>query len=120
MRPGISPPVWDKTSSGIDNDLFGGMLQGISGILQETVNRGRVRQIELEHAILLIYSIEKYPLAFVLLSNEFNKALRLALKQFAEKFFLEFADKFDDLSYTTQFESASKLVEETFPFIPEY
>ncbi len=112
--------IWDKTSSAIDNDLFGGMLQGISGILQETVNRGTVRQIELEEAILLIYSVEKYPLAFILLSNEFNKSLRLALKRFAERFFIEFSDKFEDLSYTSQFESASKLVEEIFPFVPEY
>jgi len=112
--------VWDKTSSGIDNDLFGGMLQGISGILQETVNRGTIRQIELEHATLMVYSVEKYPLAFILLSNESNKSLRLALKQFAERFFLEFSDKFEDLSYITQFEPASKLIDEIFPFIPEY
>jgi hypothetical protein len=96
------------------------MMQGISGILKETVNRGNIRQIELEHAILLVYREEKYPVAFVLLSNEFNKSLRLALRQFAEKFYLTFADKFDDLSKISQFNSASKLVEEVFPFIPEY
>ncbi len=112
--------IWDKTASEIDNDLFSGMLQGISGILQETVNRGIVRQIELEHAILLVYSVEKYPLAFVLLSNEFNKSLRLALKQFAEKFILEFSEKFEDLSFISQFDPASQLVNEVFPFIPEY
>jgi len=111
--------IWDKSSK-VDEDLFGGMMQGISGILKETVNRGNIRQIELEHAILLVYREEKYPVAFVLLSNEFNKSLRLALRQFAEKFYLTFADKFDDLSKISQFNSASKLVEEVFPFIPEY
>jgi len=111
--------IWDKSSK-VDDDLFGGMMQGISGILKETVNRGNIRQIELEQALLLVYRDEKYPVAFVLLSNEFNKSLRLALKQFAEKFYLTFSDKFDDLSNISQFNSASKLVEEVFPFIPEY
>ncbi len=111
--------IWDKSTK-VDDDLFGGMMQGISGILKETVNRGNIRQIELEQALLLLYRDKRYPVAFVLLSNEFNKSLRLALKQFAEKFYLNFSDKFDDLSNISQFNSASKLVEEVFPFIPEY
>lgn len=121
-RRGISifDHVWDKTSSAIDDVLFGGMMQGISVILTETVNRGNIRQIELEHAILIVYRDENYPVAFVLLSNEFNKALRLALKRFAERFYLEFSDKFADLSNVSQFDPASKLIEEVFPFIPEY
>ncbi len=120
-KSGISifDKIWDKTSV-IDNDLFGGMMQGITGILNETVNRGNIRQIELEHATLIVYRDEKYPVAFVLLSDEFNKALRLALKQFAEKFCLKFSDKFVDLNKVSQFEPASQLVEEIFPFIPEY
>jgi len=111
--------VWDKTST-IDDVLFGGMMQGITVILNETIGRGNIRQIELEHAILLVYREEKYPVVFVLLSNEFNTSLRLALKQFAEKFYLEFSDKFEDLSNVSQFDPASKLIEEVFPFIPEY
>ncbi|MFX1294580.1 MAG: hypothetical protein ACFFD2_06980 [Promethearchaeota archaeon] len=111
---------WVKSFSSIDNELFGGMIQGISGMLKETINRGNIRQIELEHATLLVYLDEKYPVAFVLLSNEFNKSLRLALKQFADRFYLEFSDKFENLSEVTQFEPASKLITEVFPFIPEY
>ncbi|HUY01293.1 MAG TPA: hypothetical protein VMV49_17160 [Candidatus Deferrimicrobium sp.] len=112
--------VWDKQSSEFDHDLFVGMMQGISSILTETVNKGDIRLIQLEHAILMIYRDERYPVAFVLISNEFNKALQLALKQFAEKFYLEFSNRFTDLSETSAFRSASNLIDEVFPFIPEY
>ena len=55
--------IWDKTSK-VDDDLFGGMMQGISGILKETVHRGNIRQIELEQAILLVYREETVSCGF--------------------------------------------------------
>ena len=89
-------------------------------IRNESIGKGNIRQIELEYTILLVYRDERYPVAFVLLSNEFNTSLRLALKQFAEKFYLKFSDKFNDLCNVSQFDLASELVGEVFPFIPEY
>jgi hypothetical protein len=112
--------IWDKEQSGLDNDLYGGMLQGIGAILNETLNMGNVRQIVLERATLIIYQDPNYPVAYVLLSNQFNTALQLALKKFAGKFVAEFSEKFINLSDVNQFASATDIIDYAFPFLPAF
>ena len=76
----------------IDHDLFSGMFQGISLILNEAVGKGNVREIVLDEGILLIKRSKKHPVACVLIVSKSSKSLRQALNAFSEKFFKEFAE----------------------------
>ncbi len=45
---------WTKDESLVDNVLFSGMMQGISGILNESLKKGNIKEIILDKANLLI------------------------------------------------------------------
>lgn len=110
---------WRSKEAMIDDDLFSGMLQGISSFVQESLGAGNLREIQLDQAVLLLHRGERN-VTFVLVVTQTSKALREALRLFAAKFFAEFADKLDKPNKVSQFKPASKLVEECFPFVPEY
>ncbi len=112
--------AWVKDESIIDDALFSGMLQGISGILNEAVHKGNVRQIELDQGVLLVRRSDQYPVACVLVANKSTLLLRQSLDAFARRFFAEFAPNLDKANTTTNFDNAAQLIAETMPFIPDY
>ena len=114
--------AWVKSEVRIDDALFTGMLQGITGFLNEAINKGNVRQIELDQGVLLIRRSDEYPVACVLVANKSTRLLRQSLDAFATRFFAEFAPYFTHISATSldNFQNASHLISETMPFIPEY
>lgn len=109
---------WTKEASSIDEGLFSGMVQGVSMIVKESVQKGDIMEIKLSQAILIMERSE--PIACVLVATKPSKTLRHALDRFAKRFFEEYSDKFDRYTNTWEFEGATKLVEEYFPFVPEY
>ena len=111
---------WKAGETLVDESLFSGMLQGISAILNEAVGKGNVRGILLDQALLIIKRNEEYPIACVLIATKSTKSLRQALNSFSDKFITQFSQFFSDTSMVSNFESASDLIEECFPFVPEY
>ena len=108
---------WDSTGELAHEALFSGM-QGIGMILDESVKRGEVREIDLESAILIIRRSEKFPVACALLATKSTKTLRHALDIFTERFFAEFSQFLGDTSEVFRFAEASRLVEDCFGFVP--
>ncbi|MHA1636886.1 MAG: hypothetical protein ACTSUB_02620 [Candidatus Thorarchaeota archaeon] len=100
--------------------LFSGMLQGIAMILDESVRKGAVREIVLENGTLVLQRTYKYSVACVLVVSKSSRTLRHALDSFAEHFYEEYSQFFDNTSKISNFRSASKLVEEHFGFVPDY
>lgn len=98
--------------------LFSGMLQGIAMILDESVRKGAVREIVLENGVLVLQRTYKYSVACVLVTTKSSRTLRNALDSFAETFYNEFSDQFDDVSEVRKFSSATSLVDEHFGFVP--
>ena len=111
---------WNPNDELIDDTLFSSMLTGISGILQESLRKGDIREIHLAQAVLLIKTSDPQSITFVLVSSRSSQIIRNALDVFAERFLEEYSD---DLTapFINQdtFQPASKLVEQSFPFIPE-
>ncbi len=105
----------------IDEDLFSGMLHGVSTIIKESLNRGNVTEIHLDKGILILQRSEQTSIACVLVTTKSSQTLRDALKLFGEKFYMQFKDKIaTTINDAHQFAPASTLVTECFPFVPEY
>ena len=83
--------TWSKTEGIIDETLFSGMMYAVSQILEESIQKGNIREINLEEAILILQRSKDYPAVCVLITNKSSKALRHALNSFAEKFFNEYS-----------------------------
>ncbi|MHA1146595.1 MAG: hypothetical protein ACTSRW_17800 [Candidatus Helarchaeota archaeon] len=111
LHTGASIPIfihtWDKEFRTTDGQLFSGMVQGVSMLLEES-------------AILILEHSQVYPIICVLIATKASRILRTALDGFAEKFFSRYSDKFKKPNYTSQFSDATTLIDEFFPFIPEY
>ncbi|HMF30052.1 MAG TPA: hypothetical protein VKK79_01460, partial [Candidatus Lokiarchaeia archaeon] len=112
--------TWDTSGMGGNEDIYAGMLQGVNMLFKESLNQGDVQEVHLANAIMLTYRSAEYPVACVLVAGKVSRTLRDALKLFAEKFYAQFADKFADYNNVSAFDSASALVAECFPFVPEY
>ncbi len=94
-----------------------GMIQGVSMIVKESVNKGDVQEIKMAEATLIYERSPVYPVACILVASKASKTLRDSLDAFSTKFFHQFGDKLEDSNNVTQFRPAEKLVEECFSFL---
>ncbi|MHA1906675.1 MAG: hypothetical protein ACW98Y_05235 [Candidatus Thorarchaeota archaeon] len=110
---------WSKGEEIAQDALFSGMLQGIAMILDESVQKGAVREILLENGVLVLQRTYKFSVACVLVATKSSQTLRHALDSFAEHFYNEYSEHFDNPSEVSKFASAIKLVDEHFGFVPD-
>jgi len=111
--------VWATGQQMPEDGLYGGMLQGISTILQESIGKGNVQEIRLQQATLILNYDEQSRLAFVLISTKPTKTLRQAIDYFTSRFFERFGIVEFNGGDVTRFDDAEELVKECFAFIPE-
>jgi hypothetical protein len=123
-KSGISLYTHDFTKNNlfVDNVLFSGMMQGISGILSESLKKGNIQEITLDAAHLLVErSNQMDDLGFILIVTKPTLGLRNALTKFTEEFIREFEAQIKkDMNEISKFDGASKIITECFPFVPEY
>lgn len=112
---------WNPRKDYIDDSLFSGMMTGMSNFMKETVQRGNIREIQLDDAVLIIQRAKEYPLVSVLVTTKSSVVLRNSLNSFLESFMNKFNVILTNtlMINTNQFEAASELVVQAFPFIPE-
>jgi phage-related tail fiber protein len=94
------------------------MLQGIAMILDESVQKGAVREIVLENGVLVLQRTYKFSVASVLVATKSSQTLRHAIDAFTEHFYDAYSQFFDNSSEIQNFATASKLVDEHFGFVP--
>ncbi len=111
---------WIKTDKSIDDVIFSGVLQGVTSIINESLNRGDVQEINLEKAVLLIHRSKQYPIACILVATKVVGSLRNALDSFATQFYRDFNSLMKAANETSNFDGAEDLIEKFFPFVPEY
>jgi hypothetical protein len=111
-----------KNNMFIDNVLFSGMMQGISGILTESLRKGNVNEIILDDAHLLVdRSPNAKDIAFILIVTKSTIGLRNALEKFTEHFIQQYAALYNkEICDISKFDGAKKIVDQCFPFVPEY
>lgn len=112
---------WNPRKDYIDDSLFSGMMTGMGNFMKETVQRGNIKEIQLDEAVLIIQRYKEYPLVFVLVTTKSSVILRNSLNSFLESFINKFSEVLTNtiMINTNQFTEASELVSLAFPFIPE-
>ena len=99
-------------------DLFSGMLQGVSLIIKEAVGKGDINEIRMDNAAILIQRSHQYDVASILVTTKISKALRRGLHAFMQQFESTFTDQLRRPGEVSQFRKATPLVEASFPFVP--
>ncbi len=112
--------TWHAGQAMADDDLFSGMVQGVSIIIQESVGKGNIKVIELDEGILILKRVKDRPIACVLAATRSSKVLHQSLATFAARFVEKFAEALEEPHKVSQFQPAEDLVEECFPFIPQH
>lgn len=115
--------TWRTGEVLVDDDLFSGMIHGISQLFEETLHRGIIKEINLAQAVLILQREEETSVASILISTKSSKSLKNALVSFHKKFIEQFSQQlkiFGTGGDTSYFKNASELVLQCFPFIPEY
>lgn len=111
---------WD-TEQLFDNQLFSAALIGISSILNESLGKGIIKEIEFEQGTLIIKQLIDYPVYFVLIANESRPIIKRALDLFSKAFILTFpAEQIDGNIEISKFSKADSLLKEHFPFVVNY
>ena len=108
--------IWSKKDDTIYNPLFSSVLAGISGIVNEIINKGDLRELTVDQAVLLVKIDRVNRFKFVLVSTKSSQNFRLALNTFAESFCKEFGSINSNNLY--EYESAELLIQKIFSFIP--
>ncbi len=111
---------WTKTSNSDTDARFTGMMHGISTILNHSLGKGDIKEIQLEKASLLLQRSPDLPVVCVLIATKTSQSLRDGLKNFSTNFFKQFAPHIQNSTELDPFKEVVTLVEHCFPFIPEY
>ncbi|MFX1452264.1 MAG: hypothetical protein ACFFCM_15610 [Promethearchaeota archaeon] len=112
--------TWSEKEEMSDASLFSGMMHAINQFVQESLGKGIVREIHLEEAILILRKSEKPPVIFILVANKSSKTLRDALTSFAQRFLKDYSQFITQPIDEEKFKTASNLIYDCFPFVPEY
>jgi len=113
--------IWAIKSKNVDDTMFSGMLTTISSFIEETLESGIVHEIHLKKAILILRRSKTHPIISVLVTDRSTRTLRDAFYSFADQFFEKFAKEGSLEGVDVEkFKEAAKLVENNFPFVPEY
>jgi len=112
--------TWRSGAGIIDENMFSGMLQGVSDFIKESINRGNVDEIKLTEGVLILQRNQQTSAACVLVATKSSRTLRDALRRFSNRFCEQFKSCLPNTSEVGQFAPASSLVAECFPFLPEY
>jgi hypothetical protein len=115
--------AWNKKDVLIDENLFSGMISALGQFVKETIQKGNIKEIQLEDSLLILKQSDSLPVAFVLLATKSSGSLRSALNLFADVFTRKYRTEIDQFKKTADvnlFKDTPKVIDECFPFIPYY
>lgn len=112
--------AWLKKTKMIDEDLFSAVLQGMSGIITESVDKGQVQEIKMEYGVLIIERDARHAVVSVLVSSKSSRVLRDGLTRFNQQFVARYGGRIGAQIDVDDLAGAGDLVEACFSFIPRY
>jgi hypothetical protein len=110
---------FDSTEEKFSENIFSGVIKAISTLFDQTINKGKIREINMEDATLILNSNAESPLATVLIANKSSPSLLTAFSAFTDRLLL---DMLKDYSYSQnldKYKFIDKLISSYFSFIPE-
>jgi hypothetical protein len=110
---------WSKSDI-IDQDLFSSILHGMSMIMNESLKKGNFQEIKMEKGVIIINQDATHPVACVIIASKSSQVLQEGLTNFARKFARKFENQLDHFDNPSIVKEARELVNECFPFIPQF
>lgn len=111
---------WIINAEEADEMIFSGMIQGITGIMNEAVKKGNIKEIRMTHGVLLIEWSTQVPIALVLVSNKSTSSLRMALKSMIEDIADEYENDIEKITNPKAIARMESFIKSRFSFIPAY
>lgn len=104
----------------LDENIFSMLIQATRSVLNEIIDKGEVRKIDMDKAVLLVQHDIKYPIISVLVTSKSCKSLRYGLKKFHDQFVLNYNSYFENFKDPSQFKEAVDLIDKIFEFVPKH
>jgi len=111
---------WNELKAQGSENLFSGMLQAISKMFDQTINKGNVRDINFDEAILTLKISKKKPIACILISSRLTKTLRTSFEDFANEVFNDYEELKEESLIKENYEKGDIILENYFPFVPSH
>ncbi len=108
--------TWQSGESLINEELFSGMLQGVSLIVKEATS-GNVQELKLDEGIIIIQRVQHSNIACILVASKASQTLRDGLRVFATKIYDLFGVTLLKPNNTDRFTAVTALINECFPFV---
>ena len=112
--------LWEESKHKTSPRLFSSMMQGVTLIMNESLGKGKIREIKFESGVLILQYNQKYKLGFVISSSSSSIVLYNALKSFSREFIKKYRNMLErkNKDYSV-FKTAEKLVDKYLFFIPK-
>ena len=111
---------WNKLEAEGSENIFSGMLQAISTMFDQTINKGNVRDINFDEAILTLKISRKTPIACILISSNISRTLRTSFNNFSTQVFSDYENKEEKSLVKKNYERGKIIIENYFPFVPSH
>ncbi|QEE17593.1 hypothetical protein DSAG12_03430 [Promethearchaeum syntrophicum] len=110
---------WNELKAKSSENIFSGMLQAISTMFDHTINKGNVREINFDEAVLSLKISKKIPIACILISSNITKTLRTSFENFADEVFQDYEKLTENAIIQKNYEKGKNIIENHFPFVPQ-
>ena len=109
---------WNELEAASSENIFSCMIQAISTMFDETLNKGNLREIKFDEAILSLKISKKTAIACILISSSFTKTLRSSFNDFSNEVFTDYENLKNEPSIKEKYEKGNTILENYFPFVP--
>ncbi|MHA1746006.1 MAG: hypothetical protein ACTSWW_08395 [Promethearchaeota archaeon] len=107
-------PVIEKFQVGV----FSGFIKAIGTLFDFTIDKGKVREIHLDEAVIILHSSDSKPLVSLLIASKSSPSLLKAFRAFSENLFRELLADYQYSPDLNDFSSIESYVTKYFSFIP--
>jgi len=109
---------WNELKAKSSENIFSGMLQAISTMFDHTINKGNVREINFDEAILTLKISRKVPVACILISSSISRTLRSSFEDFSMEVFTDYENLKEEPMMKGNYEKGNTILANYFPFVP--
>ncbi len=109
---------WNELKAESSENIFSGMLQAISTMFDHTINKGNVREINFDEAVLTLKISSKAPVACILISSSISRTLRSSFNDFSMEVFNDYENLKENPLIKRNYEKGNIILENYFPFVP--
>ena len=109
---------WNELKAKSSENIFSGMLQAISTMFDYTINKGNVREINFDEAVLTLKISKNTPIACILISSSISRTLRSSFNDFSMEVFKDYEKSKEEPLIKGNYEKGNSILANYFPFVP--